>query len=52
MAKEIRFWQDKIFFEDGWFGYYDGKGNYSVISKECACKMISDYNAYQASQDV
>ena len=52
MAKEIRFWQDKIFFEDGWFGYYDGKGNYSVISRECACKMVSDYNAYQASQDV
>ena len=52
MAKEIRFWQDKIFFEDGWFGYYDGNGNYSVISKECARKMVSDYNAYQASQDV
>ncbi len=52
MAKEIRFWQDKIFFEDGWFGYYDGKGNYSVISMECARKMVSDYNAYQASQDV
>lgn len=52
MAKEICFWQDKIFFKDGWFGYYDGKGNYSVISKECACKMVSDYQAYQASQDM
>ena len=52
MAREIFFWQDKIFFEDGWFGYCDGKGNYSVISRECACKMVSDYHAYQASQDV
>lgn len=52
MAKEIYFWQDRIFFEDGWFVYYDGKGNYSVISEECARKMVSDYHAYQASQDV
>ncbi len=52
MAREFHFWQDKIFFEDGWFGYYDGKGNYSVISVECARKMVSDYHAYQASQDV
>lgn len=52
MGKEISFWEDGIFFRNGWYIYSDGKGDYSVISKNSARKKVSDYQAYQASQDV
>ncbi len=51
MITEIRFWEDKILFRDGWYLYLHESGDCSVISAAVAKKKVSDYNAYQASQD-
>lgn len=52
MITEIRFWKDKILFRDGWYLYLHESGDCSVISAAIAKKKVSDYNAYQASQDI
>ena len=45
-------WEEKIIFRDGWFIYFDSKGNVSVISHQCAREMERHYQGYQASMDV
>ncbi len=52
MITEIRFWKDKIIFRDGWYLYLNDSGDCSIISEAVAKKKVSDYNAYQASQDI
>lgn len=49
---EFRLWDDYVIFKNGMYYYLDGEGGASLISKECAKKIESDYYLYQAGMDV
>jgi len=51
MSEMIRFWEEGILFCDGWYIYTNGKGDYSIISKQAANKKMEDHQRYQVSQD-
>ncbi len=45
-------WENGVFFSNGWFIYYDGRGNNSIISHKRARAFEEGYQRYQASMDV